>query len=161
MPFPPQNCPQCLVHSESPLCSPVVSSGEFIPFPLPCACFPPLHISYIHVYTYIYTPTPPLSFPPRTLIQPPNSLFLRRKIPWRMSSPQKARQRKRLRMVDNVVATLAAALQRSASDTAKTTKSIERWRAEMPLESEMRPKDKYTMFDRKEKSYRKGVHSEF
>ena len=31
----------------------------------------------------------------------------------------------------------------------------------MPTEEEMRPKDKYTMFDRKEKSYRKGVHSEF
>ncbi|MCJ1427570.1 hypothetical protein MMC29_005473 [Sticta canariensis] len=75
-----------------------------------------------------------------------------------MSSPQKARQRKRLRMVDNVVATVEAALQRSPSNTAKTTKSIERWRAEMPLESEMRPKDKYTMFDRKEKTYRKGVH---
>ena len=30
----------------------------------------------------------------------------------------------------------------------------------MPTEKEMRPKDKYTMFDRKEKNYRKGVHSE-
>ncbi len=31
----------------------------------------------------------------------------------------------------------------------------------MPTEQEMRPKDKYTMFDRKEKNYRKGVHSEY
>lgn len=66
-------------------------------------------------------------------------------------------------MVDNVVATLAAALERSstASSKATTTKSIARWQAEMPLESEMRPKDKYTFFDRKERTYRKGVHSKF
>jgi hypothetical protein len=31
----------------------------------------------------------------------------------------------------------------------------------MPSEGEMVPKDKYTMFDRKEKRYRKGIHSEF
>ena len=30
----------------------------------------------------------------------------------------------------------------------------------MPREEEMVPRDKYTMFDRKEKTYRKGVHSE-
>ena len=30
----------------------------------------------------------------------------------------------------------------------------------MPREDEMRPKDKYSMFDRKEKTYRKGIHSE-
>ncbi|KAL8865113.1 MAG: hypothetical protein Q9174_007063, partial [Haloplaca sp. 1 TL-2023] len=38
-------------------------------------------------------------------------------------------------------------------------KELERWQREMPTEAEMRPKDKYTMFDRKEKRYRKGVHS--
>lgn len=31
----------------------------------------------------------------------------------------------------------------------------------MPTEAEMLPKDKYTMFDRKEKRYRKGIHSTF
>ena len=31
----------------------------------------------------------------------------------------------------------------------------------MPNEGEMVPRDKYTMFDRKEKRYRKGIHSEF
>lgn len=30
----------------------------------------------------------------------------------------------------------------------------------MPVEREMRPKDKYTIFDRKVKGYRKGIHSE-
>lgn len=39
-------------------------------------------------------------------------------------------------------------------------KDLERWKAEMPKEEEMRPKDKYTIFDRKEKRYRKGIHSE-
>jgi len=29
----------------------------------------------------------------------------------------------------------------------------------MPTEQEMLPKDKYTIFDRKEKRYRKGIHS--
>jgi hypothetical protein len=40
-------------------------------------------------------------------------------------------------------------------------KSIERWNAEMPTEAEMRPKDKYTFFDKKEKGFRKGVHGMF
>ncbi|KAL2008509.1 hypothetical protein VTN00DRAFT_6703 [Thermoascus crustaceus] len=76
------------------------------------------------------------------------------KIPWRLSRPQKARQRKRLRAVDRVVDTVSAALQRNG----QTTKSIERWYAEMPREEEMLPKDKYTIFDKKEKKYRKGIH---
>ncbi|KAK3649667.1 hypothetical protein LTR56_006850 [Elasticomyces elasticus] len=39
-----------------------------------------------------------------------------------------------------------------------TIKLIERWKAEMPTEQEMLPRDKYSMFDRKAKGYRKGVH---
>ncbi len=74
-----------------------------------------------------------------------------------MSRPQKARHRKRLRAVDAVVATVDAALAKQNT----TAKAIERWKAEMPREDQMRPKDKYTFFDRKEKGYRKGVHSEF
>lgn len=31
----------------------------------------------------------------------------------------------------------------------------------MPKEEEMLPKDKYTVFDRKVKRYRKGIHSKF
>ena len=42
-----------------------------------------------------------------------------------------------------------------------TTKALERWKDEMPREDEMWSKDKYTIFDRKEKKYRKGIHSEF
>lgn len=40
-----------------------------------------------------------------------------------------------------------------------STKAVERWKAEMPTEQEMLPKDKYTIFDRKERKYRKGIHS--
>ncbi|MCJ1223492.1 hypothetical protein MMC12_000134 [Toensbergia leucococca] len=79
------------------------------------------------------------------------------KIPWRLSQPQKARQRKRLRAVDAVIATVDAALAKQG----ETSKAVERWKEEMPAEWEMLPKDKYTIFDRKEKKYRKGVHSKF
>ncbi|GAB7347363.1 hypothetical protein MBLNU459_g4298t2 [Dothideomycetes sp. NU459] len=40
-----------------------------------------------------------------------------------------------------------------------TIKLIERWKNEMPTEAEMLPRDKYSMFDRKAKGYRKGVHN--
>lgn len=40
------------------------------------------------------------------------------------------------------------------------TKAVERWKEEMPIEQEMVPKDKYTIFDRKEKKYRKSIRSE-
>ena len=81
--------------------------------------------------------------------------LLRRKIPWRLSAPQKARQRKRLRAVDQVVDALSTALKNKGH----SAKAIERWYQEMPREEEMLPKDKYTIFDRKEKKYRKGIHS--
>lgn len=97
---------------------------------------------------------------------------------------QKRRQRKRLRAVDNVVDVVNNALIRNGhtrplqpgqairfasnkevfkdegEEQIMTIKQLERWKAEMPREEEMRPKDKYTMFDRKVKRYRKGVHSE-
>jgi len=79
-----------------------------------------------------------------------------RKIPWKLSTPQKRRQRKRLRIVDNVISVLGNALERQGL----TTKNLERWKGEMPTEAEMVPKDKYTIFDKKEKKYRKGIHSE-
>ncbi|KAI9167419.1 54S ribosomal protein L31 [Paramyrothecium foliicola] len=78
------------------------------------------------------------------------------KIPWRLSKFQKRRQRLRLRAVDDVVATLDAALAKKG----QTLESLERWKAEMPTEAEMLPRDKYTMFSRTAKRYRKGIHSE-
>ncbi|KAH7041059.1 mitochondrial 54S ribosomal protein YmL31 [Microdochium trichocladiopsis] len=88
--------------------------------------------------------------------RPTNSLSggLLWKIPWRLSRFQKARQRQRLRAVDAVVDTLDKALARQG----ETLKALETWKAEMPTEAEMLPRDKYTMFDRKEKKYRKGIH---
>lgn len=79
-----------------------------------------------------------------------------RKIPWRLSKYQKARQRRRLRAVDNVVSIVDQALAKAGI----TTKAVERWKEEMPIEQEMMPKDKYTIFDRKEKKYRKSIRSE-
>ncbi|RMZ74926.1 hypothetical protein DV738_g5675, partial [Chaetothyriales sp. CBS 135597] len=82
------------------------------------------------------------------------------KRPWRLSPMQKARQRKRLKLVDKVVDTVSNALKNSGyiSASGEGTKSVERWYKEMPREEEMLPKDKYTIFDRKEKNYRKGIH---
>ncbi|KAK8113681.1 mitochondrial ribosomal protein [Apiospora kogelbergensis] len=76
------------------------------------------------------------------------------KIPWRLSRFQKTRQRRRLRAVDSVVATLDAALAKQG----ETLTALETWKESMPTEAEMLPKDKYTIFDRKEKRYRKGIH---
>ena len=101
---------------------------------------------------------PPLVSFASALHPPLQEMTSCRKIPFRLSSPQKRRQRKRLRLVDNVVATVDRTLKRNGMATAK---GLERWKQEMPTEAEMRAKDKYTMFDRKEKKYRKGVHSEF
>mgnify|MGYP002621362440 CR=1 FL=1 len=78
-----------------------------------------------------------------------------RKIPWRLSPTQKARQRRRLRAVDTVVEVLSNSL----AKTGQKCTAVERWKAEMPTEAEMLPRDKYTMFDRKAKRYRKGIHS--
>ncbi|BDD60963.1 hypothetical protein MPDQ_000998 [Monascus purpureus] len=90
------------------------------------------------------------------MFKPTSPLFsgLLWKIPWRISRHQKARQRKRLRAVDRVVDTVSAALQRNG----QSTKAIDRWYQEMPREEEMLSKDKYTIFDKKEKNYRKGIH---
>ncbi|KAF4548307.1 putative mitochondrial ribosomal protein L31 [Elsinoe fawcettii] len=50
---------------------------------------------------------------------------------------------------------------RTTNDAAKengTIKALERWKADMPREEEMVARDKYTMFARYERGYRKGVH---
>lgn len=77
------------------------------------------------------------------------------KIPWRMSKFQKRRHRLRLRAVDDVVSTVDAALAKNG----QTLEALERWKRDMPTEAEMLPRDKYTVFDRNAKRYRKGIHS--
>jgi hypothetical protein len=37
--------------------------------------------------------------------------------------------------------------------------AVEQWKADMPTEAEMEPRDKYTIFARNERNYRKGGHS--
>ncbi|KAF2469358.1 mitochondrial ribosomal protein subunit L31 [Lindgomyces ingoldianus] len=76
------------------------------------------------------------------------------KIPFRLSRHQKSRQRLRLRHVDHVISTLSSALAKQA----KSIRKIERWKEVMPIEQEMLAKDKYSVFDRKVKRYRKGMH---
>lgn len=85
-----------------------------------------------------------------------HQLTTSRKIPWRLSRHQKYRHRERLRHVDNVIETIDNALARQG----KSMKKVERWKMEMPTEEEMLPKDKYTVFNRMAKRYRKGIHSE-
>ncbi|RMJ06845.1 hypothetical protein CDV36_013563 [Fusarium kuroshium] len=98
-------------------------------------------------------PLPATMFGPFRITNPLSGGLLW-KIPWRLSKFQKRRHRLRLRAVDNVVATVDAALAKKGH----TLEALERWKAEMPTEAEMLPKDKYTMFDRKAKRYRKGIH---
>lgn len=74
-----------------------------------------------------------------------------------MSSMQKYRHRQRLRRVDRIVACVDNALAKQGMVAA----AVERWKLEMPTEAEMEPRDKYTLFDRNAKKYRKGVHSMF
>lgn len=62
-----------------------------------------------------------------------------------------------MRRVDSVVEACRSALAR----TGQTCEPLERLLNEMPRESEMTPRDKYTVFDRKEgglRRYRKGIH---
>jgi hypothetical protein len=71
-----------------------------------------------------------------------------------MSRFQKARHRDRLRTVDSVITTLKAGLESVQQNCYVLDKVIER----TPKESEMTPKDKYWIFDKKAKGYRKSVH---
>ncbi|QLG72581.1 hypothetical protein HG535_0D02890 [Zygotorulaspora mrakii] len=97
------------------------------------------------------------------------------KIPWRMSSHQKQRVRQRLKDVDEVLrqVNLGLHVERSekkglAYDKAISSKTLLKPRLKtlrllnkssiFPKEFQMSSKDKYTVFDKKEKDYRKGIH---
>ncbi|CZT25175.1 related to ribosomal protein YmL31 precursor [Ramularia collo-cygni] len=49
-------------------------------------------------------------------------------------------------------------LLRDAAAEAGTMKLLVRWKSDMPTEQEMLPKDKYSIFDKKVRGYRKSVH---
>ena len=97
------------------------------------------------------------------------------KIPWRLSAPQKRRQRKRLKDVDNVIKqlTLGLHVMRAESKGIGYTEALQmpkkfKPRSEamrlinkssfFPREEQMSSKDKYTVFDKTAKGYRKGIH---
>ncbi|RYP79165.1 hypothetical protein DL771_000143 [Monosporascus sp. 5C6A] len=122
---------------------------------------PPPILSRAHKIDHPPSSPPPPPSKPRPVLTSSRILWLTRhtrrhcrKTPWRLSRFQKARQRRRLRAVDAVVDTLDKALAKKGV----TLKALEVWKETMPTEAEMLPRDKYTMFDRKEKRYRKGIH---
>lgn len=97
------------------------------------------------------------------------------KIPWKLSAPQKRRQRQRLRDVDNVIKQLTLGLHVMRSQTKGSTfeeaihaKKMFKPRSEamrlinkpaiFPKENQMSSKDKYTVFSKTDNGYRKGVH---
>lgn len=72
-----------------------------------------------------------------------------RKNPWRLSTTRKMRVRQRLRDVDTVIDTIqASGVQCRALDRD----------LKLPKESDMHPRDKYTVFSTHDKNYRKSVH---
>lgn len=80
--------------------------------------------------------------------------YLWKKAP-RLLDPQKARLRKRMRLVDHNIEVLYKSLAQDGPTSGY--KKIDALYS-LPRESEMSPRDKYTTFDKKVKGYRKSVH---
>ncbi|AMD21787.1 HFL069Cp [Eremothecium sinecaudum] len=99
------------------------------------------------------------------------------KIPWRLSAPRKQRQRKRLKAVDNVISQLNLGLYMKKAleeDPSKTFKDVFTKKKVVvndvgvlkqlndpsifPSEAQMSSKDKYTVFSKHSRGYRKGIH---
>lgn len=76
------------------------------------------------------------------------------KRPWRLSRSQKFRQRKRLQQVDENIQNLYDGMKSNGM----SAKSVDHLMFEFPKEKDMDPKDKYTVFDKHSKGYRKAVH---
>ncbi|AWU73844.1 hypothetical protein CAS74_001650 [Pichia kudriavzevii] len=76
------------------------------------------------------------------------------KRPWRLSSHQKRRQRFRMRTVDSNI----EALYEGLTANGMSAKKITDLKFNFPKESEMAPRDKYTVFNKHARGYRKGVH---
>lgn len=82
--------------------------------------------------------------------------YLWKKAP-RLSIPQKARLRKRMRLVDSNIQAIYRSLK---VDGERLTgyKKIDYLMFDFPKEKQMTARDKYTTFDKKAKGYRKSVH---
>lgn len=72
-----------------------------------------------------------------------------------MARPQKARHRKRLKTVDETIATVAQGLQMEGSSTINKLNFLDK---RFPKESEMPARDKYWVFSRYARGYRKGAN---
>lgn len=76
------------------------------------------------------------------------------KKPWRLSAPQKRRQRHRMQMVDSNIEALFEGLKINNM----SAKKIDDLKYNFPKENEMKSKDKYTVFNKHSRGYRKGAH---
>ncbi|CCH62333.1 hypothetical protein TBLA_0H00400 [Henningerozyma blattae CBS 6284] len=85
---------------------------------------------------------------------------------WRMSRPQKQRLRGRLTQIDKVIETVTTGLKQELLKTQslgeplilpQIVKDLNNSKI-FPKESQMLPRDKYTVFDKKVRGYRKSVH---
>jgi hypothetical protein len=86
------------------------------------------------------------------LIEPsfsPHLFTLHRLVPYRLSPTRKSRVRLRLKAVDDVISTVQA--------SGVHCKALDR-ALELPKESEMDARDKYTTYSPKGRDFRKGVH---
>ena len=91
--------------------------------------------------------------------------FPHRKVPWRLSATRKANVRDRLKKVDAVIeAVRASGVQCEAlvcphsRSTTCDLRLVQTNALALPKEHEMDPKDKYTVFSRHHRGYRKGIH---
>lgn len=73
---------------------------------------------------------------------------------WRLSAPQKRRQRFRMKTVDANIEALYTGLVENGMKSKKVFDLM----ANFPKEKDMLPKDKYTVFNKHARGYRKGVH---
>lgn len=71
------------------------------------------------------------------------------KTPWKLSPTRKANARSRLKKVDAVIEAVRA----SGVECEALTRALQ-----LPKESEMPAKDKYTIYSPYERGYRKGIH---
>lgn len=76
------------------------------------------------------------------------------KVPRVMSQHQKFRHRLRMKTVDRNVERILQGLK----STKQSCSTVDKFLKNVPKESEMAPRDKYTIFSRKTKTYRKGAH---
>lgn len=79
------------------------------------------------------------------------------KIPHTMSTHQKYRLRKRLQQVDKVVDTVFSGLKQDKVEASSVQNLVQQY-SRFPKENEMKPIDKYTVYNKYSKGYRKSVH---